>query len=84
MLAKSIQATTSEEIKIQLENCIADGFNPTLALVFLSALDELKNVINLLDAEDIAIFGATTSGEFTDKGVENKRHLFFKLSFFKS
>lgn len=72
MLAKSIQATTSEEIKIQLENCIADGFNPTLAFVFLSALDELKNVINLLDAEDIAIFGATTSGEFTDKGVENK------------
>jgi len=72
MKAKSIQATTSDNIKIQLENCIADGFKPTLAFVFLSALDELKNVMNLLDAEDIAIFGATTSGEFTEKGIETK------------
>jgi len=72
MKAKSIQATTSDNIKIQLKNCIADGFKPTLAFVFLSALDELKNVMNLLDAEDIAIFGATTSGEFTEKGIESK------------
>lgn len=70
MKAKSIQATTSDNIKIQLENCIADGFKPTLAFVFLSALDELKNLMILLDAENIAIFGATTSGEFTEKGIE--------------
>lgn len=72
MIAKSIHATTSAEIKIQLENCTTDGFKPTLAFVFLSALDELKDIMIILDAEAIAIFGATTSGEFTEKGVENK------------
>lgn len=72
MKAKSIQASTSEEIKKQLESCISEGFKPTLALVFLSTLDELKKVMNLLKAKKIAIFGATTSGEFTEKGIESK------------
>ncbi len=72
MKAKSIQAKTADEIKILLENSCRNGYRPTLAFVFLSALDELKKVMNLLDTKNIAIFGATTQSEFTEQGVETK------------
>ena len=71
MKAKSIHASTSDEIKRQLENYLSEGYKPTLAFVFLSALDEQKRIMDLLTAKNIAIFGATTSGEFTEKGIGN-------------
>lgn len=72
MKAQSIQAKTNDEIKRLLENSINDDFKPTLAFVFLSALDELKKVMTLLDTKNIAVFGATTQAEFTEQGVETK------------
>jgi len=36
MKAKSIKGKSTEEIKTALEQSIADGFKPTLAVVFLS------------------------------------------------
>ena len=72
MNAKSIQGKSVEEIQDALNECIDQHFIPTLAFVFLSALNEQKKVMNLLDAKNIAIFGATTQAEFTEKGVETK------------
>lgn len=72
MKAKSIKGKTPEEIQTELGQSMNDGFKPTLAFVFLSALDELKNVMKILDDEKVVIFGATTSGGFTDKGFESK------------
>ncbi|MCK5369739.1 MAG: FIST C-terminal domain-containing protein, partial [Cyclobacteriaceae bacterium] len=40
------------------------------AIVFLSVKQDRKAICDILDKEGIAIFGATTAGEFTDKGVE--------------
>lgn len=49
---------------------MAEGFTPTLAIVFISKSLDRDAISKLLDAEDIAIFGATTSGEFTEEGIE--------------
>ncbi len=70
MKAKSIKGKSTEEIQSALENSMADGFKPTLAIVFLSVSQDRAAIIRLLDAHGIAIFGATTSGEFTDEVTE--------------
>jgi len=67
MKAKSITGKSQEEIKSALQYSISDGFKPTLAIVFLSISQDRKAICKLLDAYGIAIFGATTSGEFIDE-----------------
>jgi hypothetical protein len=70
MKAKSIKGKSPEEINSALTVSMADGFKPTLAIVFLSVSQDRKAINNLLDAHGIAIFGATTSGEFIDEVTE--------------
>jgi hypothetical protein len=70
MKAKSIKGKSEEEINSALQQSMADGFKPTLAIVFLSVSQDRNAICKLLDAEDIAIFGATTSGEFIDEVTE--------------
>lgn len=70
MKAKSIKAKSTEEIKSALANSMADGYKPTLAIVFLSITQNRKAVSKLLDDSGIAIFGATTNGEFIDEETE--------------
>ena len=72
MKAKSIKGKSPEEIKSALEDSMADGFKPTLAIVFLSVSQDRKAICKLLDAKGIAIFGATTSGEFIDEETEKE------------
>ena len=66
MKAKSIKGKSPGEISAALQQSMADGFKPTLAIVFLSIKQDRDAVCNLLNKEGIAIFGATTSGEFID------------------
>lgn len=70
MKAESIKGKSSEDIKQALENCMSDGFQPSLAIVFLSVNQDRKSICEILDAKKIAIFGATTSGEFIDEEIE--------------
>jgi len=70
MKAKSIKGKSTEEIITALEQIMADGFKPTLAIVFLSVSQDRTAICKLLDAHGIAIFGATTSGEFLDEVTE--------------
>ena len=70
MKAKSIKGRSTEEIRIELEKSIADGYKPTLAVVFLSIKQDRTAISKLLDSHGIAIFGATTSGEFIDEVTE--------------
>ena len=67
MKAKSIKGKSTEEIKSALEQTMADGFKPTLAIVFLSVSQDRKAIAELLDKNGIQVFGATTNGEFTDE-----------------
>lgn len=66
MKAKSIKGNSTSEIKIGLEKSMEDGFRPTLAIVFVSIKQEIDAICDLLDLQDIKIFGATSCGEFLD------------------
>lgn len=70
MKAKSIRGKSPEEIKNALHQSIADGFQPTLAVVFLSVSQDRKLICKILDDAGIKIFGATTNGEFIDENPE--------------
>jgi len=70
MKARSIKGKSTEEIKAALEESLADGFKPTLAVCFISKSLDRKAICALLDAAGIAIFGCTTNGEFIDEVTE--------------
>ncbi len=67
MKAKSIKGKSTEEIKTALEQNMADGFKPTLAIVFASLQLDRKAIGKLFGDAGITIFGATTNGEFIDE-----------------
>ncbi len=64
MRAKSIKGSSTEEIRQALEQSKADGFRPTLAIVFISIKQDRKTVCELLQQEGVEIMGATSCGEF--------------------
>ena len=70
MKAKSIKGNSPEEIQSALQHSIADGFSPTLAIVFLSVKQDHKAICKLMDDAGIAVFGCTTNGEFIDEATE--------------
>jgi len=70
MKAKSIKGKSTEEISSALSQIMADGFKPTLAIVFISIKQDREAICKLLDEKDIQIFGATTAGEFIDGEIE--------------
>ena len=72
MKAKAIKGTSSLEIKKALEENMADGFKPTLAIVFVSVKQDHIAICKLLDDLGISIFGATTNGEFIDDRAEKE------------
>ena len=72
MIAKTIKGKSTEEITISLSESIVDGFKPTLAIVFMSIVQDRDAICELLDSYGISIFGATTHGEFITKEIEEK------------
>ena len=64
MKAKTIKGTSVNDIQLALSASLADGYKPTLAIVFLSVKQDSEAVCRLLNDEGIQIFGSTTSGEF--------------------
>jgi hypothetical protein len=64
MKAKSIKGNSPEEIKSELAQSMADGFKPTLAIVFISIKQDRKAVCKILNSNKIDIIGATSCGEF--------------------
>jgi len=71
MKARSIKGKTSEEIKEALEKSMTDGFQPTLAVVFMANDNERIAVTELLSQKGIQIFGASTGDNFTDGEIES-------------
>src|SRR6185503_9581428 len=70
MKAKSIKGKTPEEIRSALEQSMADGFTPTLAVVFLAEEKNLDFVISLLTEKNIKIFGSSSGTNFSDGDVQ--------------
>ncbi|MDZ4806907.1 MAG: hypothetical protein SGI96_01415, partial [Bacteroidota bacterium] len=93
MKAKSIKGKTTEEIAGALSESMADGFKPTLAIVFISIKQDREAISKLLDEKGIQIFGATTAGEFIDGDIEagsivmlllDMNPAYFKLEFIET
>ena len=72
MKAKSIKGKSPKAIQVALEQSLSDGFKPTLAIVFLSIAQDRNAIIQLLDAKNISVFGATSNGEFIDEETEKQ------------
>ncbi len=66
MKAKSIKGKSPEEVQSALTESMADGFKPTLAIVFISIKLDRKAVCEILHQEGINIIGATSCGLFTN------------------
>jgi hypothetical protein len=66
MKAKSIHGTSVLDIEKALSSAMADGFQPTLAVVFISVKQDRQTISNLLSSKNIDVFGATSCGEFVD------------------
>ena len=64
MQAKSIKGRSPVEIQAALRESMADGFKPTLAILFISIKQDRKAVCDILRSHDIDILGATSCGEF--------------------
>ena len=67
MKAKSLKGKSTQAIKEALGLSLADGFKPTLAIVFVSVDLDRDAIRQLLTEQNISVFGATTHGEFTDE-----------------
>lgn len=66
MKAKSIKGKSTEEVQSALKQSMADGFQPTLAIVFISIKQDRKVLCEILHNKGIDILGATSSGEFIE------------------
>ena len=71
MKARSMQAKNSAELTEKLDNVLADKFVPSLALVFISVIDQLEPIMQLMESNNIDVFGAFSSGEFTEDGLQD-------------
>jgi hypothetical protein len=69
MQAKTIKGNNTEDIHALLKQSITNDFKPTLAIVFVSVKQDVDAICNLVNIENIQVFGATTSGEFIDSDI---------------
>ncbi|MCH2488534.1 MAG: FIST C-terminal domain-containing protein [Flavobacteriales bacterium] len=65
MRSKSIHGASTTEIKTALEDAMADGFVPTLAIIFISVVQDRAAIRELFQSNEIDILGATSCGEFS-------------------
>jgi len=70
--SKTIKGKTPEEVKIAMDESFADGYKPTLAIIFMSFKLDINAVCEPLNKEGIQIFGATSSGEFINSEIEEE------------
>ena len=52
------------------DDSVGRGYHPTLALVFLTTIENAEPIRAMLTEEGIAIFGLSTSEKFTEQGME--------------
>jgi len=93
MKAITLKGKPPSDITTQLNLVINDDFKPALAIVFLSIKQDWKAITQELDKKEIAVFGATTAGEFIDSAIEEGSITimlldihpeYFKLKFFET
>ena len=66
MKSISLHGKSLEEIETALKDSLINGFQPTLAIVFISIKQDRDSICKLLSDHGIDILGATSAGEFID------------------
>jgi len=66
MKAKSIKGKSQKDISNALQDAMADGFKPSLAIVFISIRQDRKAIVDILVNRNIDVIGATSAGEFVN------------------
>ena len=93
MKAKTIKGKSIEDIETVIVESMANGYKPTLAIVFMSFKLDINAVCELLDQHKIQVFGATSSGEFINNDIGEESIVimlldippaYFKLTFFEA
>ncbi len=69
MKAKTIRGKSPEEILSSLQQSIAEGFKPTMAIVILSNVEDNEMLRSILEKYSIAIFGITAPKKFSNHGI---------------
>ena len=69
MKAKSIKGQSPDQIQAFLQQSMKEGFQPTLAIAFISIKQDRKAICKILNDAGISIFGTSTNGEFTEEGI---------------
>lgn len=72
MIAKNIYGDSIEEIKSKFTKTTADGFKPTLAIIFCSIVQNRQALNDFFTTQQIVVFGSTTAGEIIDSEVVEK------------
>jgi hypothetical protein len=70
MKAKSIKGNSPSAIQIALDESKRDGFDPTLALVFMTTIANTESIRTKFAEAGISTFGVSTSEKFTEHGIE--------------
>jgi hypothetical protein len=78
MKARTIYGKSLEEIQAALKASLAEGFIPTLAIVFISVNQDRRAVSEILALHEIDVFGATSCGEFVN-GHQSKGEIVILL-----
>ncbi|NGP75080.1 hypothetical protein G3570_00430 [Balneolaceae bacterium YR4-1] len=71
MKAKTITDKSVEAIRSALEQEMANGYKPSLGVVFVPSGFDSSGIAKMLDEFDITVFGANTPDLFTDRGITN-------------
>ncbi len=69
MEAKNIQGENIGEIRSAFSKAVANGYTPTLAIVFCSASQDRKALVDFFNEKNVAVFGCTTAGEILDAEI---------------
>ncbi len=82
MQVKTLKANSAGGIEAQIDNYLAEGFRPTLGILFSSLTVDIDTLSNIFDQKDIDLFGCSTAGEILNDQVfdENVVGLLFDLN----
>jgi hypothetical protein len=84
MTAKNIYGETIETIKAKFAKVIADGFTPSLAIVFCSITQNRNELVEFFESNHVDVFGSTTAGEIIDDEVMEKSTVIMLLDINKA
>mgnify|MGYP003553441952 FL=1 len=84
MLAKNIYGENIDTIKSKFAKVTADGFTPSLAIVFCSIPQNRQELVDFFNANNVDVFGSTTAGEILDDEVMEKTSVVMLLDIKKA